>query len=137
MTSKGKHHTMKKDDLIDLLIKKRIVEGLSRLSLFDYIVKELKYKPSYAYELIRDANDEVNNRCIIAFKDDVKSDLERWENLYEDAIKWGDKRSARECLKEIGRIKGHYVERVEHSGEVTYKIPEIIKLKIPDEGTPD
>jgi hypothetical protein len=131
MTKKGKRHTFKRGDLVDSIIKMRIDKGMSRLSILNFLKEELKLSQPYAYELIADASKEFDQRAVQNFGKDIKEDIERFEKLYEDAIKNKNHKEARELLKEISKIKGHYVERVELSGSIEHTI-QIIKLNGPD-----
>lgn len=115
MTENGKRHSFKRNDIIDLIIDMRLNKGKSRTTIFNYLKDELGYSPSYSYDLIRDAAKEFDIRAIQNFGEDLKEDIERFEILYEDAIKSGNKKEAREVLKEISKLKGHYKERVEMS----------------------
>jgi hypothetical protein len=121
MTPKGKRHSFKRSDHIDSIIRMRIDKGMTRLSILNFLVDELKLSKSYAYELIADAAKEFDCRVIQNFGEDIKEDIERFEKLYEDAIKQKNNKEARELLKEISKLKGHYRERIELSGEITYK----------------
>lgn len=113
MTTKGKKHTFEKSDLIDHLISLRIEKGYTRLSLLNFLKNELNYSQSYSYELIQAASKEFDDRAIQNFGDDLKEDIERFEALYESAILNKNLRGAREILKEISKLKGHYKERID------------------------
>lgn len=138
MTKSGKKHTFKRTDVIDNIIKMRLEGGLSRTSILNFLVKELGYSQAYSYQLIRDASAEFESRAIANFGDDLKEDIERFEMLYEKAMKDKNIRESRELLKEISKLKGHYKERIEISGGLTHKI-EVIKLNGPqdEDGTTD
>lgn len=111
MTPKGKRHTMAREDVIESIINMRIQKGCSYITIMNFITEELGFAKSYAYELIRDAKTEINERAIINFGEDLKEDIERFEQLYFKAIQENNRKEARECLKEISKLKGHYVER--------------------------
>jgi hypothetical protein len=132
MTEKGKKHTFKRTDLIDTIIRMRIEKGFTRLSILEFLKNELGYSQPYAYELIRDANVEFNQRAIQNFGEDLKEDIERFERLYERAMHNKNFKEAKEVLKEIAKLKGHYTERVQLSGELNHNIS-VIKLNGPDE----
>jgi hypothetical protein len=121
MTKKGKRHTFKRAELVDQIIRMRIDKGMTRLSILNVLKEELKLSQSYAYELIRDAAIEFDERTIQNFGKDIKEDIERFEKLYEKAFREGNTKEARELLVQISKIKGHYIERVQLSGEITYK----------------
>lgn len=132
MTDKGKKHTLKRNDIIDSIIRMRIEKGLTRLSILEFLKNDLGYSQPYAYELIRDANNEFNQRAIQNFGEDLKEDIERFERLYEKAMVNKNFREAREVLKEIAKLKGHYTERLQIDGNVNHNIS-VIKLNGPEE----
>jgi len=134
MTPKGKKHTFEKSDLIDHLIKLRIEKGYTRLSLLNFLKDELEYSQSYSYELIQAASKEFDDRAIQNFGEDLKEDIERFEALYEKAMLNKNIREAREILKEISKLKGHYKERVELSGELTHNITTIKLIEVKNDG---
>lgn len=131
MTENGKKHTFKRTDLIDTIIKMRIEKGFTRLSILDFLKTELGYSQPYAYELIRDANTEFNQRAIQNFGEDLKEDIERFERLYERAMANKNFREAKDVLKEIAKLKGHYTERLQIDGKLDHTIS-VIKLNGPE-----
>lgn len=132
MTSKGKKHTFKRSDIIDKIIRLRIDEGFTRMSILNFLTKELGYSIPYSYELIRDASKEFDQRVIQNFGEDLKEDIERFERLYERAMANKNIKEAREVLKEIAKLKGHYTERLQISGDLNHNIS-VIKLSGPIE----
>jgi plasmid replication initiation protein len=120
MTDKGKRHTFNRNDIIDMIIKWRIDDGLTRLNILDRLKKEYKYSQSYSYDLIRDASKEFNERTIQNFGEDIKEDIERFEMLYSSSIQEGNKKLAMELLREISKLKGHYVERINLNGKIEF-----------------
>lgn len=113
MTPIGKKHTFAKSEIIDKLIYLRLNKGFTRLSLLNFLKDDLGYSQSYSYELIQDASKEFDARAIQNFGDDLKEDIERFEILYEEAKLAKNQKEAREVLKEISKLKGHYKERIE------------------------
>jgi methionyl-tRNA synthetase len=137
MTNKGKRHTHKKSDLIDAIIKMRVEKGLSRLTIMNFLMKDMGFAQSYAYELLRDAQAESDARAVQNFGNDLKEDIERFEQLYEKAMINKNLREAREVLKEIAKLKGHYTERLQIDGNINHTIS-VIKLNgPPEDGTTD
>ena len=126
MTEDGKRHSFKKNDLIDSIIDMRINKGMSRTSILDFLKKDIGLSQPYAYQLIRYAAEEFDQRAIQNFGEDLKEDIERFERLYEKAMLNSNMKEARECLKEISKLKGHYKERIEISGEMSIKNIEIV-----------
>jgi len=126
MTEKGIFEEEKKNDLIDSIIDMRINKGMSRTSILEFLKSDLKISQPYAYQLIRQASEEFDNRAIQNFGDDLKEDIERFERLYEKAMLDSNMKEARENLKEISKLKGHYKERIEISGEMSIKNIEVV-----------
>lgn len=125
MTTKNKKHTFKKEDLIDTIIDKRINKGESKINIMYWLQNDKKLSQSYSYELLREAQKEINDLTIINFAEDIKEDISRWEAFYEQAMSEGDRFNAATALKEIGKLKGHYIERT----SVTVQGPiEVIKI---------
>ena len=129
MTSQGKRHTKKREDTINEIINRRINLGHTNLMIMDWIVDELKYSKAYAYELLQDARKEIDERSIINFGEDLKNDIERFEKLYKDAIEQNNTFLAKDLLKEISRLKGHYVERQQVTHSIELKTIKLIELK--------
>ena len=130
MTTKNKKHTFKKEDLIDTIIDKRINKGESKINIMYWLQHDKKLSQSYSYELIREAQKEINDLTIINFGEDLKEDISRWESIYEESRLNGDRFNAANALKEIGKLKGHYIEKsvVEHKGEISViKLTEVKK----------
>lgn len=121
MTKKNKRHMHKTNDLIDLLVKMRIKDGKSKSTLLEFLMQEKGYHKQSAYRLLRQMREEIDQRSVENFAKDIKEDIERFENLYEKAIAKDNLREANNILKEISKLKGHYVERVELSGDVAIK----------------
>lgn len=132
MTRKGNRHSFKRNDIIDQIIRLRIKEGYTRLSILEFLSKELGYSLSFSYALYADASKEIDQRSIQNFGKDLKEDIERFENLYQKAMKDKNMKEAREVLKEISKLKGHYVERVELNGQIDHNV-KVIKLNGPDD----
>ena len=120
MTNKGKRHTFSRNDIIDMIIKWRIDDGLTRLNILDRLKIEYNYSASYSYDLIRDASKEFNERSIQNFGDDLKEDIERFEMNYTKALEEGNRKLALEALRDISKLKGHYIERINLNGKIEY-----------------
>lgn len=133
----GKRHTLKKTDMIDNIIQMRLKQGKSRESIFNTLMKEFRYSQSYSYELIRDAAREFESRAAETFAEDLKMDIAKMEELYEKAFSRGDFKEARETLKEISKLKGHYKERIELSGDLNHNVNVIRLIEIKPDGSRD
>jgi len=132
MTKSGKRHTFKREDIINQIIKKRINDGWTNLMIMDWIVDELNYTKAYAYELMQDSRKEIDERSIINFGEDLKTDIERFEKLYKDAIEQNNTNLAKEILRDIGKLKGHYVERQQVTHQLELKTVKLIEVQPSD-----
>lgn len=99
----------KKEDIIDAIVKMRIEKGSSTKTIIQgFLMGELKYKQSYAYQLMGEARDkivelyQVNNSAL------ANEALGHLESMYEDAIKEKNKKLALEIRKEINKLTGAY-----------------------------
>jgi len=128
MTNKNKKHTFNRNDVIDSIIKMRIEKGMTRLSILEFLKNDLGMSQSYAYEMMREASKEFDERAIQNFGEDLKEDIERFERLYEINLLNKNMKESRENLKEISKLKGHYTERVEIKGDISLTAPDIIKI---------
>ena len=129
MTTKGKRHTYKANDRIDELIDLRLNKGYSREELRQHLIKNHNLCENSAYVWVAKAAAEFETRAIVNFGKDLAEDIERFELLYSKAHKAGDLKECRDLLKEICKLKGHYVERrdITSKGEpitINYTVPE-------------
>lgn len=127
--NKNKRYEMynKTLDCIEDLVIKVIKEGWSRYSLMEYLMKDKElggygYGQSYAYELIRHANNRIEEMIKETAVDVLSKQLVNLEQLYQKQIKKGNDKMALETLKEINKISGLYKENINHTGEVSYNI---------------
>jgi N-methylhydantoinase A/oxoprolinase/acetone carboxylase beta subunit len=97
----------KREDLIDSIIKMRIEKGASTKTIVeDFLQKQLGYKQSYAYTLLKEAREKITE----IYKNDntnaINEAVGQLEELYESAIKEKNKKLALEIRKEINRNTG-------------------------------
>lgn len=111
MENNIKRISYKTKDVIDAILKLRIEKGLSRPSILEWLVSEMKLSKYSASKMLNEANKKFDEIAVQRFGNDIKEDIERFEALYEKAVKNNETREAREILKEISKLKGHYVER--------------------------
>lgn len=108
----------KTEDLIDDLVEKYIKEGFSRLDLVAYLMNELGYKTSYAYELIRMANKKIEDVMKETISDKFTMSLTLLQQQYHRAVKNKNDRLALEIVREINKISGLYKENVQLNGDI-------------------
>jgi hypothetical protein len=131
MKTKGK---INREDLIQILVKRRLEDKMSNYQMIDFIMTNYGYKQAYAYEIAREARLKIADM----YKDWSEKLLEQTigelEAQRREAKKANDRKLVLEITKEINKITGLYVERVEHSGSVEHKV-DVIKIIAPPDGT--
>ena len=133
MTDKNNKHTFKRNDYIDLALNLRIKKGLSRTSILANLIDEVGLSKSYSYKLIQDASKEFNDRCQIAFKNDIEEDIERFEVMLEQCLKLKNYKESNNILKEICKLKGHYVNKIDMTTGGDKINPIVINIIKPDD----
>lgn len=131
-----KHHGKKgngkinREEIIQLLIKKRLENNLSINTMVRFCMETFNYQQSYAYELVR----ETRLRISSIYKDWNVNALEEAIGELEEQLEGASRDKNRKLMlditKEINKLKGLYVDKVEHSGSVnieTIKLKEIYK----------
>jgi hypothetical protein len=133
MTPQGSRHTNHKNDLIDKLINMRVKEGKTRLDIFKWLRDEalqqdgtVGYAEKSVYEWMLWAKEETDRRAVQCFGEDIKEDIERWEKMFDSAMEEKDKKMAAHCLEQIGKLKGHYVDKK----DVTSKGEQLTEIKL-------
>lgn len=119
----------KRADIIDALVKMRIDKGASSKTIIqDFLMGELGYKQSYAYDLYQQARVKIQQLYDSKNEQIANEQLSRLESLYEDAVKAGEKKLALEINKEINKLTGVYAaEKIEiTSNEIKFKF-DVIK----------
>lgn len=117
-------YTFRTKDMIDAIMRLRIDKGLTRPNIKKWLIEEAGLSPAKAHRLIQEANKKFDMIAIQEFGAEIKEDIERFESLYQKSVENGDLKESRELLKEISKLKGHYVERVDVSvKEYVVKFP--------------
>jgi len=99
----------KKEDLIDAIIKMRIEKGASTKTIVeDFLQKQLGYKQSYAYTLLKEAREKITEIYQNDNANAINEAVGQLEELYEGALKERNKKLALEIRKEINKLVGLY-----------------------------
>lgn len=127
----------KREDIINAIIKMRIEEMATTKTIIDFLMNDLHYGQTYAYELVKDSREKIkklydtNNIAVL------EEALAHLEEMLEAAKREKNRKMQLEVRKEINKLLGLYAaEKVEVSGQVqiqTIKLKEIKK----DDGTGD
>lgn len=100
--------SLKRDEIVEVIIKKRINDKASFYSLLDFIKTEYKYKQTYAYELLREARKKISeiykekNEFAI---EEILSDLDEQK---QEAKRNKNYKLVLEITREENKIKGAY-----------------------------
>jgi cysteinyl-tRNA synthetase len=121
----------KREDLIDQIVKMRIDKMCSTKTILEFLQKEIGYKQTYSYELLKDARKKIVEIYSQQNNSSLEEAIGQMENMAEDAKKQKNYKLAFDIRKELSKIQGHYTDRVELSGSIEHTI-QIIKLNGPD-----
>jgi hypothetical protein len=117
-------HSLLKKDCIEEILKYRLEKGWTRVHIRNHIMKDWEIPESHAEYLMKQAAVEFDRIAIQSFEKDLKEDIERFEVLYENAVKKENFSAALKILSEISKLKGHYIERIDlNVTEITAKFP--------------
>lgn len=121
----------KREDIINAIIKMRVEEMATTKTIIDFLMNDLHYGQTYAYELIKDSREKIkklydtNNIAVL------EEALAHLEEMLEMAKREKNRKMQLEVRKEINKLLGLYAaEKVEVSGQVqiqTIKLKEIRK----------
>ncbi len=106
---------IKKSDIVEELIKLRLEQNWSTHSLVEYTKEKYGYKQTYAYEIIKDVRDYMASLQKDWAFNALEQQLTELENQLERAKQFNERKLILDITKEINKLKGLYVEKVEHS----------------------
>lgn len=121
---------IKKEDIVQELVTLRVKNSMSVHNMMEYVKKTYGFEQSYSYELVREARKkiaETYKEWNVNALEEAISDLEEQK---ESALLADDKKLALDITKEINKIKGLYVEKIETTQR-------IIKVKVPGKKNED
>jgi hypothetical protein len=125
-------HTQKKNDIMyEIVTMKK--NFLSRDTIINHLMTKYKYTKTtavtYFFDAMKDYNEFIKENMI----SDLENEIDRFENLIEEAKRSGDNKLIKECLIEINKLRGNYIIKTENKNTDTI----IIKWGGEDEGTED
>ena len=121
--------TKKREGLINEIIDLKINHGYSQLNILNYLRDNKKLSESYSYELMRNAKAQIDLLTVRAFKDDMNEVIAHWETLYQKAVGENNLFVAKDCLKELSKIKGLYIEKTQLEVKGEIKTIRLIEVK--------
>jgi hypothetical protein len=125
--------TYKKEEIVQKIIDMRVKEFVPSRDIIDFLINTCGYKQSQAYNIYRDSQSKIAEHYQRTNLNALEETLNQYDSLLRLAKKNGNGREAREILKEMGKLKGLYIDRVEHSGSVEHQIQVIKLISPPDE----
>lgn len=107
-----------KEKIVQEVIKMRIKDLASTRTILEYIMEQTGVKDKQAYNYLADAQAQIiemyKDIRITAFEEAIA----QLQTLLEEAETVSDKLKVRQ---ELSKIQGLYIEKIQHSGEITYK----------------
>ena len=110
---KGK---INREDLINVVADWRIKEKISNYKLVKMVMEQFDYKQSYAYEIVREARLKIADVYRETHADALNEAIAELEEQRESAKKLNNSKLVLEITKELNKIQGLYIEKVNHSG---------------------
>jgi alkaline phosphatase len=111
----------------------RIENGASNKTILDFLMNDLGYKQSYAYELLKDARkliQEIWDKNAEAHLEEAKGQL---EDMYQVAITKKEYKLALQIRQELNKLMGLYeAEKINLTIDFKAKFPGIKKDENPE-----
>ena len=123
---------LKNEDYTQDILDLRLKSGYTYPDILQYL-KEKGLSQASAYRALQDAKDKLNEIQDKNFSDSLWEDIQRFEKLYMRSIGGGNLKEARENLKEISKLKGHYEEKIKINGSIEHTISVIKLIAPPDD----
>jgi len=118
----------KKEDVIDSIVKMRTQKmAATKTIIKDYLMGELGYGQTYAYELLKEARKKIVEYYSISNEASIEEAIGQLEEMAEDAKNQKNYKLAFNIRQELSKIQGHYIERVNVSGTIDHTVS-VIKL---------
>lgn len=112
------------DEIVQILVDKKINDKATTYQLVKWLTVEsgYNYAPSYAYELVDDAEDTLNKVYAKMNRYSLDACIGMNVRLREEAIRKGNDTLAYKHQCEIDKLAGHYKERIEINQDITFKV---------------
>jgi len=124
---------VKTEDLINGIVKMKVENGASNKTILDFLMNDLGYGQSYAYEMIKEARkkiQEIWDKNAEAHLEEAKGQL---EEMYEIAIKKKEYKLALQIRQELNKLMGLYeAEKINLTIDFKAKFPGIKKDENPE-----
>lgn len=111
----GAKSKFKRQDIIQSVIKMKLEKCASQMTILNFLKNDLTMGQTMAYDIIGEANKIIVETYKDWNKDMVERAIAELEEQRESAKLTKDKRLVLDISKEIAKIKGLYIERVDHT----------------------
>lgn len=108
--------------LVEDVINMRIKKGYTVFMIVEYITKDLGFCKRTAERIIAEARDKIASLQDRDYSKTIEEDIQRLEMNYSECLKEGNRKLALEFMKEINKLKGHYLEKINLSGNVDFNV---------------
>ena len=108
--------------LVEDVINMRIKKGYTVFMIIEYITKDLGFCKRTAERILAEARDKIAQLQDRDYSKTIEEDIQRLEMNYSECLKEGNRKLALEFMKEINKLKGHYIEKINLSGNVDFNV---------------
>lgn len=91
-------------------------KGKSTRFIIEFLQKDVKMGETTAYEIMKDAQKVFIELQKTKIEGALEESLTQLEEIFEST---SDKKLRLEVIKEINKLKGLYIQRIEHTGSVS------------------
>jgi len=107
-------HEYKRSDIVDTIIKMRIKNMASTKTIIkDFLQGELGYGVTYSYELYKEAREKIVELYEKSNLASLEEAIGQLEEMIQEARHQKNDKFALEIRKEISKISGLYIKRVD------------------------
>jgi hypothetical protein len=128
MGRKQKELKMDRELIVQRLVKMRVEQSASTMTILRFLMDEVGLCRSQSYEILRDVQNWITDHNVIDIKGAVADQLARLDDLYEK----GDSKLRLEVLKEVSKLLGLYATQKVDLTSGGNPIGEIKLIKVND-----
>lgn len=103
------------------IINKRFKEFEPQYKIIRWLEDEYGVSNPYAYDIYREAMQEVTKAEYSKLEDPFQTALEQTQQIMQDALNSKNKKIALEARKEMNKLLQLYIQKIEISGELVFK----------------
>jgi len=115
-------HTQKKNDLMKEIVTMKQKDFCSRNTILEYLMNTYNYTYKTATVYFSEAMKDYNNFLKENMISDLENEIDRFEQLIEEAKLNNDNKLIKECLIEINKLRGNYIIKTENKNDTVINI---------------